>query len=261
MGKVKTVVAMGDLHCGHFAGLTPPAWMVSRERSKRIRLMQEQMWREYNNLVKKYSKPDLLIVNGDLIDGKGGRSGGTELVTCDLFEQAEIASECILEWKAKRVICSYGTPYHVTADGEDIERYVSEKVAGEVHGHCFPEIEGIVFDVKHKVGSSQIPWSRHTSVARDRYQNIFWKELKNGQPKADVILRSHVHFFNYCGGVDWLAMTLPALQSPMTKFGGRQCSSTVDWGLVVFKVCDGEVIDWNAEITTINATIEKTIKC
>jgi len=261
VGKTKRVVALGDFHCGHYAGLTPPGWHVSASRNKKIKSMQSEMWRNYLGFIKESPSPDLLIVNGDLIDGKGGRSGGTELITCDLMEQAEMAAECVKPWNARKVVMTYGTPYHVAADGEDVEKYTAALCGAEIHGHCFPEVEGVVFDVKHKLGSSQIPWSRHTAVARERYQNLFWKELGNGQPQANVILRSHVHFFGYCGGTNWLAITLPALQSPKTKFGGRQCSGTVDWGCVQFDVGNGVVQDWRANITTISACREKVIKC
>ena len=258
---MKRVVLLGDLHCGQVAGITPPGWRVREERNPKIHAMQEEMWAKYRALIRKLGPVDVLIVNGDLIDGKGSRSGGTELVTTDLLEQGDMAVKALQIWNADTTVCTYGTPYHVASgSGEDIEKVIADKLEAEIHAHAFVDVEGIIFDVKHKVGSSQVPWSRHTSVSRERIQNYLWSDAELGQPKADVFIRSHVHYFNYCGGPDWLAMTLPALQGPNTKFGARQCSGTIDWGIVVMDIDKGKIINWRPEITRLTSGKVDVIK-
>jgi len=258
---VKRVILLSDLHAGHITGLTPPGWMFREERYPKLYAMQKEMWAKYRALIRKLGPVDVLIANGDLIDGKGKRSGGTELVTTDLLEQGDMAVKALQIWNADSTFVLYGTPYHVTADsGEDVEKIIGEKLEAQVHSHAFIDVEGVVFDCKHKIGSSQIPWSKHTAISRERIHNFLWNAAEEGQPKANVFIRSHVHYFNYCGGIDWLAMTLPALQGPHTKFGARQCSGVVDWGLVVMDVDKGKIVNWKPEIIRLENFKQELIK-
>lgn len=250
---MKRVVMLGDLHCGHVTGLTPPGWMLREERFPKLYQMQHEMWTKYRAMIRKIGPVDVLIVNGDTIDGKGSRSGGTELLEPDLFEQGEMAVKALQIWNAETTVCTYGTPYHTaTGSGEDVEKIVADKLEAEIHSHAFVDVEGVVLDIKHKVGSSQIPWGRHTAISRERIQNVLWNDASEGQPRANVFVRSHVHYFNYCGGLNWLAMTLPALQGPHTKYGARQCSGHVDWGVVVLEVSKGDITDFRPEIIRLN---------
>lgn len=67
-----------------------------------------------------------------------------------------------------------------------------------------------------------------------------------------MFLRGHVHYFNYCGGSSggrhWLAVTVPALQGPGSKYGVRQCSGTVDFGLIHFDVDDHGGYQWTSHL-------------
>jgi hypothetical protein len=85
------------------------------------------------------------------------------------------------------------------------------------------------------VGGSTIPHGRFTATAKERLWNVLWNE-RELRPKAQVILRGHVHYATFCGEPGWVAMTLPALQGMGTRYGGRVCSGTVHWGAVIFDV-------------------------
>ena len=224
---MKRVITCGDMHCGHKVGLTPPEWQYHPSWKD----AQAEMWRHWEDKLRALKPIDVLICNGDLIDGRGERSGSTELLEVSPLEQCQMAVRCIAEAEAKHVVLTYGTPYHAgqLMDFEDeIYRDVS---ADEIGGEVWVDVEGVTFNVRHKVGGSVIPHGRHTQVERDRLWNILWNE-HSGHPKADVILRSHVHYFAFSGGKDHISMTLPALQGLGSKFGVRQCSGTVDFGFV-----------------------------
>ena len=154
-----------------------------------------------------------------------------------------MAVACLREWSAGRIVMVYGTPYHAGTE-EDWEAVVADEVNAEIHGQMFVEVEGVRFHLKHKVGGSSIPHGRHTATARERLWLREWADVADW-PQADVILRGHVHYHQYAGGPGWLAMTCPALQGPSTKYGSRQCSGTVDFGIVTFEV-DGDDYDWRA---------------
>lgn len=236
------ISVISDLHCGHRAGLTPPRWWESRE-SKHGKI-QRECWNWYKCEIEK-SKPDILVVNGDAIDGKGQRSGGVEEITTDRNEQVEMAEAAIVASGAKTVIVVAGTAYH-TGDEEDFEDNLAKAVgAKSFSGQEFVECGGVVFNFKHHVGSSSIPHGRHTAVSKERVWNLLWSE-RGRQPRANVIVRSHAHYFDYCGGSNWFALTTPALQAAATKYG-RRCSGTVDFGFVQFD-CNGGKYTWEAHL-------------
>ena len=243
---MKRVAVIGDLHAGHHAALATDEWL--RPKTSSVGKLQRELRKHYDGWVKANYAPDVLLVLGDCIEGKGIRSGSTELLTADRGLQVEMATELIDMWGAKQIYMIYGTPSH-TGVNEDWERDIATNLKAEIHGQMFVTVEGVTFHIKHKIGSSSIPHGRHTATARDRLWLAIWEEEQNW-PKADVILRGHVHYHQYCGGPAWLGMTCPALQAAGTKYGSRQCSGVVHFGVTLFEI-DGNDYDWHTEIVKI----------
>ena len=261
MPKPKKIVIMADLHCGHRAGLAHPSFQVSAgtPKGKRIKAFQQEMWRGFAKMLKSVGHIDLAVWNGDLIDGRGERSGGTELVTTDREEQCDGAVRIIEHVSADKNLVSAGTPYH-SGQLEDWESSIARAVGTTLNSHLFVDANGLVFDVKHKVGGSTIPHGRFTAVARERLWNLIWSGRQGGQPKAAVIVRSHVHYHAYCGQPGYLAMTTPALQAAWTKYGARQCSGTVDFGFVTFTVANKETWSWRSHLLPLAAVKQEAVK-
>ena len=252
------IITLGDSHCGHIAGLTPPDWWFSPRRYPKARKTQELYWREFESHVKKHRKPDVLICNGDAIDGRGERSGSTELITTDRSDQCKMAIEALQMFEADKIFLTAGTPYH-TGKLEDWEQLIADELGAEFHDHLFIEIDKVIFSVKHKpAGGSQVPHGRHTGIARDRLWNVLQADIEE-QPKADIILRSHQHYHTGSFGPDWLAMILPALQGPGSKYGSRQCAGIVDWGIVIFETKKGGYT-WRAETKRLKMAKKKLIR-
>ena len=266
----KRILAISDTHCGALTGLTPPAWQIKthgKTHTKRNKWaeMQRDMWREFKRLLKKYEPFDYLFHLGDATDGKGSRSGGTEQITCDMEEQADMAVAVCdtirLHSNPKiKMVGVYGTPYHTTSgSGEDWDNIVAARAGWEkIGGHEWVDIQGITFDLKHKCGSTTVPYSQGTSIAKERLHNMLWAE-HDAQPKSDVIIRGHVHSFFYVGESDWLGIKMPALQGCGTKFGSRQCSGVVDWGFVVIDIDKGEY-DWTVEVSRLQTQKATALK-
>jgi len=252
---MKKVLFISDPHCGNILGLTHPNWHISEKTI--IGKTQRFIYDKYLKLIKNNMNPDLLVVAGDAIDGKGEKSGGTEQSTTDRLEQAEMATELIKMINPKKVMMVYGTPYH-TGKEEDYEKIIADKLGAKITGHLWVEVDGVIFDVKHKIASSGVPHTKGTAIAKEWLWNSLWAERKEA-PKADVILRGHVHYYYHCGDADWLAMTLPALQGYGSKFGARQCSGLVDFGLVSFEVNKGDYT-WIPQIERIGVQKAKVEK-
>ena len=268
----KRIAFIGDLHCGHRAGLTPPDWRF-RECStehvwKKFTQVQTEMWRLYTGIIKKLNPIDCLVVNADCIDGRGEKSGGVELITGDREEQAKMAVDCILPWKTDTIIMTEGTGYH-TGAFESWENVIANMLRAKgksvkIGAHEWVDVNGYVFDVKHHIGSSSIPHGRYTSPAKDEIWNALWHEA-GLQPRGDCFIRSHIHYS--VGGHRWVGnkkkrfLTLPALQAMGTRFGSLRCSGLVDWGVVAFDIdAKGNIVCEHEHITTIAPTIAKVYK-
>lgn len=257
----KKVVVISDLHCGHVVGLTPTQWQSKKTKARKHDkwvAIQSELYQTYLKTIRKQRPIDLLIVNGDCIDGKGQRSGGTEQITADRDEQCEMAKYCIRMAEARKIIMTYGTAYHA-GESEDYEDQIARDVDAKIGAHDWIDVNGVIFDVKHHIGSSAIPHGRLTPIAREQLWNGIWSEYQE-QPKADILIRSHVHYHAYCGGPTWVGMTTPALQGMGSKFGARRMSGHVDWGFVVFEIASNGEYIWWPEVTRIKAQKARVVK-
>jgi hypothetical protein len=170
-----------------------------------------------------------------------------------------MAAEAIKITSAPNIIMTYGTAYHA-GEAEDFENLVKDYVnATKIGSHEWVEVNGLVFDAKHHIGSSSIPHGRFTAVARDYLWSVLWSERKE-QPKSDIIIRSHVHHFGYSGNADFLGITTPALQAQGTKFGSRRMSGIVDFGLISFDIDIDGRYQWNAHLAEIASQKAQVIK-
>ena len=220
--------------------------------------MQVELWNEFKKAIKKIQPIDILVVNGDAIEGKGTRSGSTELIQADMNKQCDQAVEIINFIDADTVVMTYGTAYHTSPAGEDWERVIADRVGATIGDHEWLDINGLVFDCKHHVGGTSVPYSKGTQVSKDQLANLLWAE-QDEQPRADIFIRSHVHSFFQCGEDHWLGVVLPALQGAGSKFGGRRCSMPVNFGIVWFDVDKNGEYSWNKNIIRVESQKAKVV--
>jgi len=244
----KRVLIISDLHCGHDLGLTPPDWHYSTakksiddsltlKRKNVLAAKRKELWKYYAGWIKALSPIDVCIANGDLVDGRGERAGSIEQFVLDREEQVEMAVKVLKYINAREYFLTYGTAYHVGAT-EDWERMVCNEMTrpAQIESHPQIDVEGHIFDVKHDISGSQIPHGRHTASARERMWNVFWAEDEGVMAKADYLIRSHVHYYSFCGSRDWFACTTPGLQGLGSRYGTRKCSGIVHFGLLWFDI-------------------------
>jgi len=270
--KAKRILLMGDFHCGHGVGLTPPHWQIrtpdcDEETTKRPKMaaLQRECWQRFDAELRACAPYDALFFLGDAIDGKGDRWGGSEQITTDREEQSNMAVAVfdhtrLYARRGFKIVGVYGTPYHVGRE-EDWENIIAQRAGFEKIGaHEWPDVNGCIFDLKHHVGSSRIPHGRHTATAADMVWNTFWAEA-DLQPRATIIVRAHVHYHQLVRSMGRVGMTLPALQAMGSKFGSRMCSGLVDWGFVVADIGPkGEIVSIDARLSRIESQQARTVR-
>jgi hypothetical protein len=175
-------------------------------------------------MIAELPKIDLLILNGDLIEGQQKRGDSVGLYTADLSEQTDMAIKCLepVIKKASKVIRVSGTAYHEGFHGalkaldsefniprpEDsrdaISRYV--KLTDGATLHTTHAAEGGACLYKGTKMDREILWSKIAAACHKI-------------PDANILLRSHLHFFGYLGDAQKLIIQNPCwqLQTPWAQ--------------------------------------------
>lgn len=251
----KTLVCISDLHCGSVFGLTPPAYY---EADDERRGMQQEAWRAFSSIVREWQSPDVLLVNGDCIEGTQKLQGGAELTTPDRNVQCEMAVKAISMFRAKKILMTYGSKYHVGEQAEDFEYNIAQDLGAKVGGRLFFELAGLVVDARHKVGSSNIPHGRATLILKEMMWDLM-KESTEAGPRVRCVIRSHVHYHIWIEQGNRVMFTTPALQLSRGRFGSRECLGETHWGAIRLKIKDGKVIDKEVQLCTLKANRPKLI--
>ena len=246
--KDKRLLVISDLHCGHIVGLTPPEYRDGIENPD-IEALRERLWGFYVSSLDRWKPFDVVLLNGDCIDGKGDKSGGTELVTSDRFKQADMACDCVLETGCKTVWAKRGTPYH-TGVSEDFENAVIDKLKNKgidahIDDDSLYEVNGRIINMRHFVSGSSIPHGRDTAMLREGIWNLQW--MLEGQEKADIFIRSHLHYSRYIYDGNRHFIITPALQGLGSK-GSRKWSGVVHFGITIIDISASGEIKVNFEI-------------
>ena len=244
----KRLLVLADRHVGHRVGLTHPMDNPKMEENLIAWEYREFLYDWFQKEVKALGKIDVTVENGDAIDGKGPKSGGTEQIEMDRHAQAKMAYNGVKWIRTKEYRMVYGTGYH-TGNLEDYEDVVANLLGcPKPSGTLDLEINGVVFNFKHKVGGSSIPHGRATAQLRDKVWSRQWAD-RGEYPDCDVQVRSHNHYFGYGGDAEFLWIATPALQGyGWNKYGTRIMSGTVDYGFVHFDITDKGDVTWAPHI-------------
>lgn len=253
MPKRKRVLILSDTHCGHLTGLLPPGQHRERSDDKTDKIAIE-LWNKYEKLIDSIKPIDICIANGDLIDG---RENSTECLRGDRNWQADLASICLKKTGAKKYVVIKGSPFHV-GKTEKFESRIADNLKADCYGdHKHVDVNGLVFDLKHKVGTSSIPHGQFTPIAKENLWAVLWAD--KGWPRSQVVVRSHTHKFNFCGDFDFLGFTTPGLQAT-SEYGKSQVSRTIDWGFVYFDVWSKDKWTWKPEALSLELIKSKVVK-
>jgi len=264
-----TGLIVSDFHSGHWAGFTHPHFESvpndTTGASHKLYVIRRMCYDFVMSEVAKLRPIDFMIVNGDCIEGKGDKSGGRENIIQDRNEQAACAAECIkaMADPGTEIVMSYGTPHH-TGKEEDFEKQIANNVGAlKISNHDWCEAGGVVFDYKHKIGSSSSPVGRATALWKAAAWAQKWA-LRGEYPLADILIRSHVHYHVHTGGMNErprLLLTTPALQSYGSIFGTRECEGLVDFGFVWVRIYDKHNWKWDAPCLTFDHQLDIVRLC
>lgn len=208
---MKRIAVVSDLQCGSLFGMLPPNFMTSEGVRKLQNPGQQYLWRCWMDFADRLAefKPHALIFNGDAVDGRQEAQRGTELSLPLIFDQTQAAVQCLQVLKKKapgmKWYFTQGTEYHVGKAAEH-----EEQIAKDLNGQKYQsigtgvyvrevlwlDIEGVIIEASHHIAPTS-GFYRLTPLDREmQWSAMAAKDKTKGVPKADLLIRSHVHNFH-----------------------------------------------------------------
>jgi hypothetical protein len=191
MGKLKedkeiTVLFSPDLHCGSIVAPMPARVTYTDDITGRdITVLpsdfQKEVNRVFDQMVDKFEGVDIMVMNGDAVEGQQQLSNGRFTWTNDLNIQAEAAASMLKRVKAKQVFGTMGSKYHNGKEG-CVDKVVTEKLGGRFGG-----------DILINIGGVRCHFAHYIANATEYRTTALCKEIYRMENVADVVVRSHLH--------------------------------------------------------------------
>jgi hypothetical protein len=260
----KSILVASDMHVGSATSICSLEPQITElgtvHLPNKLQLALNEAW--YNCIDDLEQKPTLLVVNGEPCDGANKKQVGQQSWTTNVYDQLEDASKLLKDIPYENLIFVRGSTYHVQIDGTNFEEIIAKQMGAEKYKayggegltdyYALIEMYGKTFNFTHHIGYNKWAAYRTTALAREMAGMVFEKD-KIG--RADVIIRSHVHYFVHIEFTHSHGLTTPAWKFPDAHlFRGGIAGTTPDVGMVEF------IIESNGRIEVIKHIAELDIK-
>ena len=245
MKKNIRILSVSDLHTGNISGLTPDKYNPDSEINHDMYLYRKTLYQWVQKEIAALKPIDICVVNGDILDGKGEKTGGNEQITMDRTMQIQMAIDFCKWIGAKQYLFTYGTQYHVGQE-DDWENEVASAFGVQPEATAKAVVNGLVMKWRHYTGGSVNYASRTSSLMRNQMNDILWG-VQGEEESADVLVYSHVHYFFAVTNRFGTVFASPALQGwGGSQLGARRLGGIVDYGFLHFDVTSKE--DWSWKV-------------
>lgn len=242
----KSILVASDLHVGSATAVcSEEPYVADLDTSIKPNKLQRVLNRAWHDTVDDLiQKPNLLVINGEPIDGANKRQLGQQSWSTNLEDQMNDSAKLIKEIPYKDLMFVRGSGYHVQVDGTNFEEVLANRLGaakykayggeGATDYYAFVEINNKMFNFTHHVGFNKWAAYRTTAISREMAGMHFEKDKLH---PADVIVRSHVHYFVHVEFVHSHGVSTPAWKFPDAHlFRGGVAGTTPDVGMVEFIV-------------------------
>lgn len=192
----KRVLIVGDLHSGSKVSPVcndPQTSEDSNGAFCRPTPIQEYLNTEWYNMIDNVGKIDILVGNGDLIEGANVKEEGAGCWTTDLDDQAYCAASLLSDIKYDKIMITSGSPYH-TKNNPIGDKMVAGKLRRSTFGNeASLDVNGCLIYVNHNTGGSK--GSNHMKVASLSRELMFAELNSDAFPKYKMVIKSHLHTY------------------------------------------------------------------
>tara|TARA_B100001750_G_scaffold144681_1_gene115519 strand:- start:10698 stop:11531 length:834 start_codon:yes stop_codon:yes gene_type:complete len=249
----KSILVNSDLHVGSSTAVCSQEPYVSEIdtviKPNKLQLELNNAW--YDVIDDLHQKPNLLVINGEPMDGANKKQLGQQSWTTNIEDQMRDSEKLINDIPYDELMFVRGSGYHVQVDGTNFEEVMANRMGamrykayggqGATDYYAFVDINGKMFNFSHHVGFNKWAAYRTTAIARELAGMHFEKDKLH---PADVIVRSHVHYFVHVEFVNTHGVSTPAWKFPDAHlFRGGVAGTTPDIGSVEFIIeSNGDII-------------------
>lgn len=227
---MKKILLLSDLHVGSAYGLWPEGMEEEDPQNGDIKPIpptnvNKKIGAHWNLMLDKIraSPPQVVLFNGDLIEGPQDFERGKGLLTRNIDLQEEACWKFIQSVRdaAPKAVFYFtaGTGYHQRSDGHSVDRHIARHFNSEFGNELVIEECGIRIFARHVISSSSSTW-QYMATAPGREHLLLYvnkgKEGEEGEEKygpIDVAVFSHRHQFVVVGFPSGIALVTPCWQS------------------------------------------------
>lgn len=260
----KSVLVVSDMHVGSTTAVCTEAPDVVDQgtiyQPNKLQLELFDTWKDCIDEL--HQKPTVCVINGEPCDGGNKKGLGKQSWTTNFFDQLNDAQRLIEMIPYQKLIFNRGSGYHVDLDGTNFEEVIARQMkadrykafggTGYTDYFALIELHNKVFNFTHHVGFNKWAAYRTTALAREMAGMVFEKD-KMG--KADIIVRSHVHYFVHVEFVHTHGFTSPCWKYPDGHlFRGGTAGTTPDIGMIEV------IVETNGDIELVKHIADLKIK-
>lgn len=192
----------------------------------------------------KQQPTDIMVLNGEPIDGANNKSGGTGVWTTNVMEQLNDAERLMRMHSWRELLMTRGSRYHVAVNNMAHEEVLARTLGATPYSGMFSEamgkqlenkhfkldydkygqytdnylwfvIGGKRFSVCHHIGYNKVELYRTSALSKEtavmKFAEGRW--YPEGE-SVNVIVRSHVHYYVEIRYVNQIAFTTPCWKLP-----------------------------------------------
>jgi hypothetical protein len=182
---------IGDVHAGSDSAVSPAEIELDSGNVISANEVQLALLHEFEKMCDTVGKVDLLILNGDLVDGQNYIGKGKGILTSDMARQVDTAVEVISNINFRKVVGCSGTPYHVERN-PNLDKMVIEKLGGVCLDEVSITVEETRIYANHRT-SIRMNGNRAQSITTDMIMSEL--NAESFGKKVDVIFKSHAHYY------------------------------------------------------------------
>lgn len=196
------ILIIADLHTGSKYGLLPPDARNKQGTKVPQSSLQHKMWKKLMVYLSEIDDIDVLIIGGDICEGKQVRVAGIGLEDADTDLMVRWATMSLLEIcrivNPKKILIVKGTDYHTSrAIGGDLDFQVAQMLGATYDVYYGIEInaflgkEKILWNLKHVYPTV----STNTLTPLEKNHRLMCREYNAGRLKylPNVYGRFHIH--------------------------------------------------------------------
>lgn len=241
------VLVLSDTHVGSNVALAPEELILESNNRILANEIQLALLQEFYNMVDEVGTVDLLVLNGDLVEGTNYYGEGAGCLTTSMSEQAKTAIELLSDIRCRKVVGCRGTAYHGKKN-PNMDHQVIEGLGGVCMDEVSLTIEGLRFYANHRTPVRMVRFeTRPQSVAQD----ILLGELNSMDfGHYDIICKAHVHYYIGLDMGKSLGIVCPCFKGrdEFAKGAANPFAFNPSIGYVMFDIEDDGDFSWTKSV-------------